>query len=106
MQYGEFTATRFQKTTVNCVSNSWTLLAGTTALGNRTGTELYVKAQTAIAKLYITYSYTDTAPSDAVEDCVALETGAFHFVPNGPGLYLWGRTSSGRGKVIATEFGT
>jgi len=104
VQYGQPTATRFQKTTVNCVNNSWTDLGGSTPLTNRVGTELFVKSQAAINKLYIAYSLSSTAPSDLVEDCIALETGSYHFVSNGPGLYLWGRTDAGRGKVIVTEF--
>lgn len=109
MVYGLPTASRFQHTPITCNSTSWTKLEGTTALTNRTGTELYNKGQSATAKLYLTYTYGGETPSGnsaLVKYCKAIETGAYHFEPNGVGMTLWGRTQAATARVIVTEYGS
>jgi hypothetical protein len=104
--YGHEVASRFQQNAITCVSGSWTKLEGTTALTNRVGTELYNKGQAATAKLYLTFSYNGETPTIGVKYCKAIETGAYHFEPNGPGLTLWGRTQAATARVIVTEYGS
>ena len=109
--YGHEITRRFQQNAITCISTAWTRLEGTTALANRIGTELYNKGQAATAKLYLTYTYPDaigaaTTPTVGVKLCKAIETGAYHFEPNGTGLTLWGRTQAATARVIVTEYGT
>lgn len=106
--YGHETATRFQQNAITCVSGSWTKLEGSTALANRVCTELYNKGQAATAKLYLTYTLdvngVSQTPSVGVKYCKAIETGAYHMEPNGPGMTLWGRTHAATARVIVTEY--
>lgn len=106
MQYGQTTAIRFAQNAITCSSGSWTKLHGTTSLANRIGTELYNKGQVATLKLYLTFTYNDETPTVPVALCKAIETGAYHYEPNGPGLTLWGRTAVATARVIVTEYGT
>ena len=103
--YGQSRASRFQQTVVNCNSTSWTALQGSTALENRVGTELYNKGQAATAKLYLTYTYSGATPTASVKHSKAIETGSYHFEPNGPGMTLWGRTQAATARIIVTEYG-
>src|SRR3990167_7686435 len=105
-QFGFSTAARFQRTAIHCSSTGWTALEGSTALANRVGIELYNKGQAATAKLYLTMTYNGETPSgDAarVKFSKAIETGAYHFEPLGPGVTLWGRTHAATARVIVTE---
>jgi len=108
--YGHEIASRFQQNAILCTATGWTKLEGTTALANRIGTELYNKGQAATAKLYLTYTYPDatgavSTPTISVKYCKAIETGSYHFEPNGTGMTLWGRTHAASARVIVTEYG-
>jgi len=107
MVYGNTTAVRFQQTAVTCISSAWTKLEGSTALVNRVGTEIYNKGQAATAKLYLTFTLdgaTPSGPNSGVANCKAIETGAYHFEPNGSALTLWGKTHAATAKIIVTEY--
>ena len=106
MVYGAPTSRRFQQTSTTCNSSSWTKLEGTTALANRTGTEIYNKGQAATAKLYFTFTYSGETPTVSVKHCAAIETGAYHYEPNEAGLTLWGRTHAATARVIVIEHGS
>ena len=105
--YGHPTASRFQQTAVTCTALTWTKLEGSTALANRIGTQLYNKGQAASVKLYFTYTYdgaTPTGLSSSVKLCPAIETGSYHFEPNGIGMTLWGRTQAATARIIVIEY--
>ena len=103
--YGQSRASRFQQSVVLCRATAWTKLEGSTALENRVGTELYNKGQAATLKLYLTYTYSGETPTIGVKYCKAIETGSYHFEPNGPGMTLWGRTQAASARIIVTEYG-
>lgn len=105
MQYGQINATRFQQNAVQVQSSSWTKLEGATPLARRVGTEVFNKGASGTVKMYITHTLDGSTPTTTPALCPAVEIGSFHFVPNGPGLTLWGRMQASNGRVIVTEYG-
>lgn len=106
-QFGHNTASRFQRSVVTCNSTSWTKLEGSSPLSNRVFTELYNKSQAATLKLYLTMTYDGATPSGdgaQVKYAKAVETGAYHMEPVGPGITLWGRSHAATSRVIVTEY--
>lgn len=92
---GNFSAKTVTETVVECVASAWTALP-TTAMTGRNLLEVYNKGEN---KLYLSFDNTAT-----IKQRAAIGTGELRIFPVQDNLTLYGRTHSGGGRIIVTEY--